>query len=49
VAGQAGAWPLQAIAGRGFDLLRRGQVELDGVHLAPYQARWIDLDPDGPA
>jgi sucrose phosphorylase len=49
VAGQAGAWSLQAIAGRGFDLLRRGQVELDGVHLAPYQARWIDLDPDGPA
>jgi len=52
VAGRAAAWSLQATVGdvsRGFDLLRRGQVELDGVHLAPYQARWIDLDPDGPA
>jgi hypothetical protein len=52
VAGRAAAWSLQATVGdvsRGFDLLRRGQVELDGVHLTPYQARWIDLDPDGPA
>ena len=49
VAGQAAAWPLQTRAGRGVDLLGRGLVDLRSVHLAPYQARWIDLDRDGPA
>jgi hypothetical protein len=52
VAGRAAAWSLPATVpdvSLGFDLLGRGRVELQGVHLAPYQARWIDLDREGRA
>ena len=52
VAGRAADWSLQATVpdvSLGFDLLGRGQVELQSVHLAPYEARWIDLDREGRA